>query len=101
MRLLERECTPLIAPEEADVNNTLSTLRQIYSEAYGWDAPALEARAGAASFRQRMRYRIRSAINEWDLLRLYPDSKPETEEREFRHQYAENSDLEVGTEGGE
>ena len=101
MRLLERECTPLIAPEEADVNNTLSTLRHIYSEAYGWDAPALEARAGAASFRQRMRYRIRSAINEWDLLRLYPDSKPETEEREFRHQYAENSDLEVGTEGGE
>ena len=99
MRLLERECTPLSAPAEADVNDTLNTLRHIYSEAYGWDAPALEARTGAASFRQRMRYQIRSAINEWDLLRLYPDSRPETEEREFRHQYVENSDLEAGTEG--
>ena len=99
MRLLERECTPLSAPAEADVNNTLNTLRQIYSEAYGWDAPPLEARTGAASFRQRMRYQIRSAINEWDLLRLYPDSKPETEEREFRHQYVEISDWEAGTEG--
>ena len=99
MRLLERDCTPLSAPAEADVNDTLSTLRYIYSKAYGWDAPALEARAGAASFQQRMRYRIRSAINEWDLLRLYPDSRPETEEREFRHQYVENSDLEAGTVG--
>ena len=99
MRLLERECTPLGAPAEADVNNTLNTLRRIYSEAYGWDAPALEARSGAASFRQRMRYQIRSAINEWDLLRLYPDSRPETEEREFRHRYVEISDLDAGTEG--
>ena len=99
MRLLEREYTPLSDPAAADVNNTLNTLRQIYSEAYGWDAPPLEARTGAASFRQRMRYQIRSAINEWDLLRLYPDSKPETEEREFRHQYVEISDWEAGTEG--
>ena len=99
MRLLERECTPLSAPAEADVNNTLNTLRRIYSEAYGWDAPALEARTGAASFRQRMRYQIRSAINKWDLLRLYPDSRPETEEREFRHHYLEISDLEAGAEG--
>ena len=98
MRLLERQCTPLRAPAEADVNDTLNTLRHIYSEAYGWDAPALEARTGEASFRQRMRYQIRSAINEWDLLRLYPDSRPETEEREFRHQYVEISDLEAGTE---
>ena len=99
MRLLERECTPLSPPAEADVNDTLTTLRHIYSEAYGWDAPALEARTGEAGFRQRMRYQIRSAINEWDLLRLYPDSRPETEEREFRHQYVEISDLEAGTEG--
>ena len=103
MRMLERDCTPLSAPSEADVHDTLNTLQRIYSDAYGWEAPALEARAGGASFQQRMRYRIRSAINEWDLLRLYPDSRPETEEREFRHQYLENSDLEAGTanDGGE
>ena len=95
MRMLERDCTPLSTPGEADVNNTLNTLRFIYSRAYGWDAPALEARAAAAGYQQRMRYRIRSAINEWDLLRLYPDSRPETEGREHTHQYVEISGLET------
>ena len=99
MRLLERECTPLSALSEADVNDTLNTLRYIYSTAYGCDAPAIETRGAAAGYQQRMRYRIRSAINEWDLLRLYPDSRPETEEREFRHRYVEDSDLEAGSEG--
>ncbi len=94
MKLLERECTPLSTPDEADVNDTLNALRYIYSRAYGWDAPALETKA-AAGYQQRMRYRIRSAINEWDLLRLYPDSSPDTEGREFTHHYVENSDLET------
>ena len=95
MRLLERECTPLSALDEADVNDTLNALRYIYSRAYGWDAPALEPRAAGAGYQQRMRYRIRSAINEWDLLRLYPDSSPETEGREFTHQYVEISGMET------
>ena len=59
--MLERECTPLSTPDEADVNDTLNTLRYIYSRAYGWDAPALETKAAAADYQQRMRYRIRSA----------------------------------------
>ena len=101
MRLLERQCTPLSTPDEADVNDTLNTLRYIYSRAYGWDAPPLETRAAAAGYQQRMRYRIRSAINEWDLLRLYPDSRPETEGREFTHQYVEISDLETQSKDDE
>ena len=100
MRLLERQCTPLSAPDDADVYHTLNTLRHIYSRAYGWDAPPLETRA-AAGYQQRMRYRIRSAINEWDLLRLYPDSRPETEGREFTHQYVQISDLETQSKDGE
>ena len=101
MRLLERECTPLSAPDEADVNDTLNTLRYIYSNAYGWDAPVLETRSAVAGYQQRMRYRIRSAINEWDLLRLYPNSTPDTEGREFMHQYAEISDLETQSKDDE
>ena len=101
MRLLERECTPLSTPEEADVNDTLNTLRYIYSKAYGWDAPVLETRGAVAGYQQRMRYRIRSAINEWDLLRLYPDSSPETEGREFSHRYVEISDLETQSKDDE
>ena len=101
MRLLERECTPLSTPGEADVNDTLNTLRYIYSMAYGWDAPSIEAKAAAAGYQQRMRYRIRSAINEWDLLRHYPNSSPETEGREFTHQYVEISDLETQSKNDE
>ncbi len=101
MRLLERECTPLSTPDEAHVNDTLNTLRYIYSTAYGWDAPSIEAKTAAAGYQQRMRYRIRSAINEWDLLRLYPDSRPETEGREFTHQYVEISDLETQSKNDE
>ena len=41
-----------------------------------------------------MRYKVRASINEWDLLRLYPDSSPEIEGSEFRHEYEENADLE-------
>ena len=100
MRLLERGTTPLSTPDEADLNDTLNTLGHIYSRAYGWDAPALEVRA-TAGYQQRMRYRIRSAINEWDLLRLYPDSSPETEGREFSHQYVEISDLETQSKDDE
>ena len=99
MRLLELECIPLRAPTDTDLRNTLDQLRQIYSRAYEWDAPAIEARTNVAGFQQRMRYQIRSAVNQWDLLRLYPDSLPDTEEREFQHQYDEISGLEAGTEG--
>ena len=102
MRLLDpRECIPLYSPSDADVNDTLNTLRYIYTMAYGWDAPHIETGSSAVGYRQRMRYKIRSAINEWDLLRLYPDSRPETEGREFMHQYVEISDLETQSKDDE
>ncbi len=94
MRLLERECTPLNPPTEADVQGTVEKLRQIYSNAYGWDAPPLDVKTGGAGYQNRMRYKVRASINEWDLQRLYPNSRPETEGNEFRHTYEENADLE-------
>ena len=94
MRLIEREAVPLNPPNDADVNATVDKLRDIYSAAYDWDAPPLEGKAGGAGHLGRMRYKVRASINEWDLLRLYPDSRPETEGDEFRHSYEENADLE-------
>ena len=94
MRLLERECLSLNIPTNDDVQNTVEKLRQIYSAAYGWAAPVLEISAGGAGYQNRMRYKVRAAINEWDLLRLLPGSRPETEMAEFRHGYEENVDLE-------
>ena len=94
MRMLERECMPLKTPTDTDVQGTVDKLRNIYSAAYGWDAPTLEREAGGADYQARMRYKVRAAINEWDLLRLYPGYRPETEGEEFRHSYEENIDLE-------
>ena len=42
----------------------------------------------------QMRYKVRSAINEWDLLRLRPGYLPDIEAQEFQHDYGEDSDLE-------
>ncbi len=94
MRLLERGCTPLNPPTAADVQGTMEKLQQIYTAAYAWGAPLLEGKAGGAAEQGRMRYKVRAAINEWDLLRINPDSQPQTVSDEFSYAYEENAALE-------
>ena len=94
MRLLEREVIPLKQPTDTEIREMVEKLRQIYSAAYSWDAPALQVETRSAGYQNRMRYKVRASINEWDLRRLYPDYSPETEGDEFRHTYEENVDLE-------
>ena len=79
------------------MNATVEKLRDIYSVAYDWDAPRREGTAGGAGFQGRMRYKVRAAVNEWDLLRLYPNSRPETEGTEFSSRYEEVPELEQET----
>ena len=97
MRLIEYECIPLNEPTDDDVHDTMERLREIYSIAYGWDAPKLPSQERGAGYQNRMRYKVRTSINEWDLLRLYPDYAPDTDVREFHHTYEENKDLEKTT----
>ena len=97
MRLIEQECIPLNEPTDDDVHDTMERLREIYSTAYDWDAPSLPAPDRGASYQNRMRYKVRTSINEWDLLRLYPDYAPDTDVRAFHHSYEENKDLEKTT----
>ena len=97
MRLLEGNALSLKPLTDADVHETMEKLRRVYSDAYGWDAPPLPERARGGGYQNRMRYYVRAAINEWDLLRLYPDAQPETESDEFRYEYEENPDLERET----
>ena len=78
MRLLERECLSLRSPTDDDVNATIEKLREMYTEAYGWNTPRLQAKTGEVGERSRMRYKVRSSVSEWDIRRLYPDSHPET-----------------------
>ncbi len=94
MQLLERSCIALNTPTEKDIGVTMDRLRRMYSSAYNWDAPALPTRERGAGYQNRMRYRIRAAVNEWDLRRLYPDYSPETEMQEYHSTYEENLDLE-------
>ena len=94
MRLMEQQMIQLKSPTEEDVNTTVKKLRQIYQVAYAWDAPPSQVKAGGVGDQGRMRYKVRAAINEWDLLRLYPDSKPEIVSDEFHYTYQEDPDLE-------
>ena len=94
MRLLERKCIPLNDPTEDDVNDTIEKLRQMYSESYDWEAPVLPGKAGGGGTQARMRYKVRASINEWDLRRFYPNSRPETVDEEYHNPYEEDADLE-------
>ena len=94
IRFLEQDVIQLKEPTEEDENATVENLRQIYAAAYGWDAPRVERTPRGGTYQNRMRYKVRASINQWDLLRLYPDSRPETEETEFRFRYDETPELE-------
>lgn len=94
MRMLERQCVAIRPPTNKDVNDTVEKLRTLYSDAYDWHAPQIDEWAGGAGIFGLMRYQVRRAINEWDLHRLYPSSRPETEVHEFTPSYEENKDLE-------
>ena len=93
MRMLEGEPIKLQPPTAEDVATTVEKLRRIYSIAYAWEAPPAESTAGGAGHRSRMRYKVRAAINEWDLMRLYPNSRPETEGIDYRPGYHEDPEL--------
>ena len=101
MHMLERQCVPLRVPESDDVTATVEKLRTLYSDAYSWEAPPIDAKTEGAGIYGRMRYQVRRAINEWDLLRLRPDSRPETEVHEFTTSYEENRDLESPAQEGD
>ena len=93
MRVLERETIPLEPPTAEKVTEIVEKLREIYSIAYAWEAPPIESVMGGVGYRGKMRYKVRAAINEWDLMRLYPNSRPETEGTDFRPDYHEDPEL--------
>ncbi len=101
MHMLERQCIPLRPPEGDDVADTVEKLQTLYSDAYSWEAPPIDTKVEGAGIYGRMRYQVRRAINEWDLLRLRPDSRPETEALEFTTSYEENKDLEAPAHEGD
>ncbi len=97
MRSLERDCLVLKPPTDEDVKATVETLHHLYSKAYDWEPPSYSAAAGGAGFQGRMRYKVRAAINEWDLLRLHSDYQPDIEAEDFMMSYDEGGGLDDET----
>ena len=95
MRLVERSEIPLSPPPDSHVQSTMEKLRHIYGIAYEWKAPPLPAKSGGVGYQGRMRFKVRSAINEWDLMRVYPNSRPDIVGDDFRSSYTEDHDLET------
>ena len=94
MRLLEQGGIPLRPPTPDDMNTTVDKLRQIYTKAYGWAAPPSDPKLGGGGLQNTMRYMVRAAINEWDLLRIYPNHSPQIVGEEYRPTYEEHVELE-------
>ena len=94
MRLLEQGGIPLRPPTSEDLNATVEKLREIYTAAYNWTAPHLETKVGGGGYQNHMRYKVRAAINEWDLRRLYPYSRPQIVGEEYHPTYEEHIELE-------
>ena len=97
MNLLERRTLSLEPPSERNIRETIETLRDLYRTAFDWEPPAQEMDIGGAGEWGRMRYKVRAAINEWDLRRLIPNYNPDITVDEFNTSYAENTDLEHST----
>ena len=93
MRIIDREMQLLTPPDEAELSRTYAMLKELHGEVFGWlppDVGGLE-RLGAT----RMRQYIRTWINEWDLLRLDPSYRPETDVVDISSDYREDPDLET------
>lgn len=92
MRLIERDRLALSPPGPGALDEVRERLRRLHGAAYGWEPPALDIGERATS--TSMRQYVRRWINEWDLLRLYPDYRPSVVAERLTIDYAEDPDLE-------
>ncbi len=92
MRIIARETHLLTPPDDVELKQAYDRLRQLHGLAFGWQPPDVAGleRLGAT----RMRQYVRAWINEWDLVRLYPGYRPETEVFDVPSDYREDPDLE-------
>ncbi len=99
MRHIEQDMLQLAPPDDAELDRAYAALKRLHAAAFGWsppDVPGLE-RLGAT----RMRQYVRAWINEWDLVRLDPQFRPQTEMVQIAADYSEDSALEGTPETGE
>lgn len=94
MRLIQHQALELRRPTVDTLRYTYDQIRRIHGQGYGWEPPDLEPDFHATKFRTF----VRQTINEWDLLRLFPDYIPKTVVQEIESSYEEDLDLESSSE---
>jgi hypothetical protein len=103
MRMIAREPVRLRGPDHAMLDRTREEVRALHARAFGWEPPDLDA--GEMLSTTRIRQYVRRWINEWDLLRLYPEYTPHTVVSDLPIDYSEQPELEASeeamTDGGE
>lgn len=99
MRIIDREMHLLSPPDDVELKQAYDRLRELHGQAFGWQPPDVAGleRLGAT----RMRQYVRAWINEWDLVRLYPGYRPETDMVDVPSDYREDPDLECPSYGSE
>ncbi|MDQ1295011.1 MAG: hypothetical protein QG608_2896 [Actinomycetota bacterium] len=92
MQVIDREMHLLAPPDDTELDQVYTRLKQLHGEVFGWEPPDVVGleRLGA----NRMRQYVRAWINEWDLLRLDPRHRPDTRLTEIVSNYTEDPDLE-------
>jgi hypothetical protein len=90
MRLLAENGISLKRPDMNALDETFAHIAGLYALAYGWKPPA----EGPVRREQSTPFReyIRRWITEWDIRRLYPESKIDIETSEWRTDYSEKDD---------
>jgi hypothetical protein len=94
MRMIERDMVLLQPPDAAELDRAYRRLKALHGEAFGWDPPDVPGLERLAT--NRMRQYVRAWINEWDLVRLDPAFRPETEAVPLGVAYDEQPELEDG-----
>jgi hypothetical protein len=99
MRRIERDMVVLEPPDDAELDRTYATLKQLHARRVRL-VPAGRGRAGAAR-RHPDAPVCPSWINEWDLVQLNPAFRPETVAAEIASDYREDTALASLTAGDE
>jgi hypothetical protein len=96
MRLIDREMKLLVPPDGAELDQAYARLKVLHGAAFGWKPPDVAGleRLGAT----RMRQYVRAWINEWDLVRLDPQYRPETMTIDVVSDYRDDSTLDEAVE---